>query len=163
MNLRIGNGIDFHQLEELPEQIDITLGGVKIPSNYKIIAHSDGDIILHALSDAILGACGEADIGYFFPDTDQKNKNLDSKIILKKSLNIMEQKNYQILNIDITILSEVPKINPYREIIKESLANLLGITKEQIAIKATTTEKMGFIGKKEGIGCFVNVLLTQIQ
>jgi len=163
MNLRIGNGIDFHQLEELPEQIDIILGGVKIPSNYKIIAHSDGDIILHALSDAILGACGEADIGYFFPDTDQKNKNLDSKIILKKSLNIMEQKKYQILNIDITILSEVPKINPYREIIKESLANLLNITKEQIAIKATTTEKMGFIGKKEGIGCFVNVLLTQIH
>ncbi|GIX41825.1 MAG: 2-C-methyl-D-erythritol 2,4-cyclodiphosphate synthase [Leptospiraceae bacterium] len=162
MNIRIGNGIDFHQLEKIDKENDISLGGIKIKSYYKIIAHSDGDIILHALSDAILGACGEPDIGYFFPDTEQKNKNIDSKIILNKALEIMRQKNFNLINIDITILAEVPKINPYREKIKQSIAKLCNISIEQISIKATTTEKMGFIGRKEGLGCFVNVLLGKI-
>jgi 2-C-methyl-D-erythritol 2,4-cyclodiphosphate synthase len=159
MNLRIGNGIDFHKIEKLDEEGLIVLGGTSIRSYYKIIAHSDGDIVLHALSDAILGACGEADIGYFFPDTDQKNKNLDSKVILNKALEIMKSKNYYILNIDITLVAEVPKINPYRDQIKESLAQLCKISKDQVSVKATTTEKMGFIGQKEGIACFASVLL----
>ncbi len=159
MNLRIGNGIDFHKIVKLEQEDWIALGGTSIKSYYKIIAHSDGDIVLHALSDAILGACGEADIGYYFPDTDQKNKNIDSKVILNKALEIMKSKNYDIFNIDITIVAEVPKINPYREQIKESLAQLCKISKEQVSIKATTTEKMGFIGQKEGIACFASVLL----
>ncbi len=159
---RIGSGIDFHRIEKLDEEDWITLGGVKIKSFYKIIAHSDGDIILHALSDAILGACGEPDIGFFFPDTKPENKNLNSVLILKKALEIMNQKQYQIGNIDITIVSEEPRISPIRNEIKKKIAELCRIDLDQISIKATTTEKMGFLGRKEGIACYANVLLLKI-
>lgn len=160
---RIGNGIDFHRMEKLNDEQWMTLGGLKIKSIYKIIAHSDGDIILHALSDAILGACGEADIGFFFPNDKEENKHLDSKLILHHALNIMKQKQYTIENIDLTIVSEEPKINPLRDEMKKKIAELCNITLEQISIKATTTETMGFIGRKEGIACFATVLLKKNQ
>ncbi len=159
---RIGNGIDFHQMEKHNEEQWITLGGLKVKSFYKIIAHSDGDIILHALSDAILGACGEADIGFYFPDTKAENKDLNSVLILNQALEIMKQKHYKIENIDITIVSEEPKINPLRNEIKKRIAELCNLNIEQISIKATTTEKMGFLGRKEGIACFANVLISRI-
>ncbi len=160
---RIGQGIDFHKIttkETNPKPL--ILGGIEIESNYTIIAHSDGDIILHALSDAILGALGEKDIGEYFPDDIQETKNLDSKIILKKTLEIAKEKQFIIQNIDITILSEVPKIKPFREKIKKNLSILCNIDTQQIAIKATTTETLGFIGRKEGIGCFAIVLLRKL-
>ncbi|MCS7204841.1 MAG: 2-C-methyl-D-erythritol 2,4-cyclodiphosphate synthase [Leptospiraceae bacterium] len=161
MQIRIGQGIDVHRIEKTNQVDFIRLGGVEIPSEYRIIAHSDGDILLHSLSDAILGAIGETDIGIHFPDTDSKNKNLDSKIILKHALQLMKEKNFEIGNIDITLLAEKPKIKPFREKIIEKISELCQIPKSQIAIKATTTEKLGFIGRSEGIACCTVVLLIQ--
>ncbi len=162
MIYRIGQGIDFHKLKKNETLQEMKLGGIEIPTFYSIIAHSDGDIVIHSLSDAILGACGESDIGSYFPDTDPANKNLNSVVILEKSLEIMNSKGYIIENIDITIITEEPKIAPYREKIKNHLAILCKINNDQISIKATTTEKLGFIGKKEGIACFTNVLIKKI-
>lgn len=162
MKYRIGQGIDFHKIttkEGNPKPL--ILGGIEIESEYSIIAHSDGDIILHALSDAILGAIGEKDIGEYFPDHIQETRNLDSTIILKKSLEIAKEKEFIIENIDITIVAEVPKIKPIREIIKKNLSILCNIDISQIALKATTTETLGFIGRQEGIGCLAIVLLKK--
>lgn len=162
MKFRVGQGIDFHKLslkQDNPKPL--ILGGIEIDSEYSIIAHSDGDILLHSLADAILGALGESDIGEFFPDDKEETKNIDSKIILQKALELAKEKNYFISNIDITIISEVPKIKPYREKIKESISKLCNISQTNIAIKATTTEKMGFIGKKEGIACIATILLER--
>lgn len=157
MQLRIGQGIDIHAFEKSPSTI--RLGGIDIPSEYRIVAHSDGDILLHAISDAILGALGEADIGTFFPETPE-NRNIDSTTILEHALQLMRSKDFQIINMDITLLAEVPKIKPYREKIIGNIARLCRIPEERIALKATTNEKLGFIGRKEGIACFCVVLLS---
>ncbi len=158
---RVGQGIDFHQLVKNSNENKFFLGGVPIDSEYSIVAHSDGDIVLHALSDAILGAIGEKDIGEYFPDTDPANKNIDSKKILEKALTLLQEKHYFIQNIDITIVTEVPRIKIYRDVIQENIANLCTLEKNAISIKATTTEKLGFIGRKEGIGCFAIVLIQR--
>ncbi|MFN3603825.1 MAG: 2-C-methyl-D-erythritol 2,4-cyclodiphosphate synthase [Leptonema sp. (in: bacteria)] len=159
---RIGQGIDFHQLAlKKNHPKPLILGGIEIESELSIIAHSDGDIIIHSLADAILGALGEADIGEYFPDTIQETKNLDSKIILRKALHKIKEQNYSIVNMDITLITEEPKIKNFREKIKENLASLCNLSKTQIALKATTTEKKGFIGRKEGIGCLAVVLLKK--
>ena len=144
----IGNGLDIHPFED--NKI-MYLGGVKIDANYGFKAHSDGDVLIHSLIDSLLGAIGAGDIGEFFPDTDEKYKNIDSKILLKEIVTFIKKVGFQIINIDISIIAQQPKINPYKDVIKKSLANILEIELFNINIKATTAEKLGFIGRKEGV------------
>jgi len=144
----VGNGIDIHQFEQKKEMV---LGGVKIDSNFGFKAHSDGDVLIHSVIDSLLGACGAGDIGEFFPDTDPQYKNADSKDLLKQIMQFITNVGYEIVNIDVTILAEKPKINPYKEIIKTTMSSLLNIKKHQLNIKATTSEKMGFVGREEGV------------
>jgi 2-C-methyl-D-erythritol 4-phosphate cytidylyltransferase/2-C-methyl-D-erythritol 2,4-cyclodiphosphate synthase len=156
---RIGRGIDFHQFEDGDGLI---LGNVSIDCDLSIIAHSDGDIVLHAISDALLGASGLKDIGYYFPDTDEANKNLSSVKILEKSLTLMRESGFQPSNIDFVIVCEQPKIGPYVDQIKESLSNLLGISENAIGVKATTTEGMGIIGQGNGIAVYAIASLSNL-
>ncbi len=143
-----GTGFDIHAFEDNKEMF---LGGVKIPCEYGFKAHSDGDVLIHSIIDALLGACGAGDIGEFFPDTDEKYKNIDSKILLNHIINFIENVGYEIVNIDVTIIAQKPKINPYKDEIKNSLSKLLNLKKPFLNIKATTAEKMGFIGRGEGV------------
>lgn len=159
--LRIGNGIDFHRLEVNPERPFI-LGGYIIPTELALVGHSDADILIHAISDALLGALSLGDIGQYFPDTDPTLKNMDSRDILRKVVSMVNEKNYRIENIDSTILCERPKISPHREEIRKSLAGFLHLDPDAISVKATTTEKMGALGRKEGVGVFSTVLLVKI-
>lgn len=147
MSFRIGQGIDFHRLEP---GLDLWLGGVKIPSERGCVAHSDGDVLLHAICDALLGAAGLRDIGYHFPDNDPAYKNIDSKILLKKTLDLIKGKGYSVSNIDSTICLEKPKIAPFVPDMKKTIAEILGISPDDVSVKATTTEKMGFTGREEG-------------
>ena len=156
MDIRIGQGIDCHKFEYGRKLI---LGGVEFDSPFGLKGHSDADALLHAITDAILGAIGENDIGFHFPDTNPEFKNANSEIFLKKAIALAREKGFEISNIDATILCEIPKINPRREEIKENLASILEIEKNRINVKATTMEKMGFIGRKEGICALAIVLL----
>ncbi|WP_061222472.1 2-C-methyl-D-erythritol 2,4-cyclodiphosphate synthase [Leptospira weilii] len=155
---RIGNGIDFHKLE-INQDRPLILGGVECESEFALVGHSDADIILHAISDAILGALALGDIGQYFPDTDSKLKNIDSKIILAKCLELMKERNFQLVNVDCTVVGERPKIAPLKEKITKSLSNLLDLSTDCVSVKATTTEKMGALGRQEGIGTFCTILL----
>ncbi|ABJ75047.1 2-C-methyl-D-erythritol 2,4-cyclodiphosphate synthase [Leptospira borgpetersenii] len=157
---RIGNGIDFHRLEINPNR-PLVLGGVECESEVALVGHSDADIILHAISDAILGALALGDIGQYFPDTDPKLKNIDSKIILAKCLELMKERNFQLVNVDCTVIGEKPKIAPLKEKIKKSLCSLLDLPVDCVSVKATTTEKMGALGRQEGIGTFCTILLVK--
>ena len=147
-NYFVGQGIDIHQFEENKQMV---LGGIEINVDYGFKAHSDGDVLIHSVIDAILGACGGGDIGEFFPDTDPKYKGADSKILLEHIVKFINNVGYEIVNIDLTIVAQQPKINPYKNEIKSKMATLLNIPKQMINIKATTAEKMGFIGRKEGV------------
>jgi 2-C-methyl-D-erythritol 2,4-cyclodiphosphate synthase len=158
MNIRIGQGIDFHRLEK---GLDLWLGGIKIPSEKGCVAHSDGDVLIHAICDALLGAAGLRDIGYYFPDTDDKYKNIDSKILLKETFDLISQKGYVINNIDSTICLEKPKISSFIQEMKKVISAIVETNPENVAVKATTTEKMGFIGKEEGIVALAVVLLSK--
>jgi 2-C-methyl-D-erythritol 2,4-cyclodiphosphate synthase len=158
MNIRVGQGIDFHQLES---GLDLWLGGVKIPSEKGCVAHSDGDVLLHAICDALLGAAGLKDIGYFFPDTDSKYKNIESKILLKNTYELVRQNGYRVNNIDSTICLEKPKIAPFIQQMKDLISEIVESNSGSIGIKATTTEKMGFIGREEGISAIAVVLLSR--
>jgi len=158
MNIRIGQGIDFHRLET---GLDLWLGGVKIPSEKGCVAHSDGDVLLHAICDALLGAAGLRDIGYYFPDTDNKYKNIDSKILLKNTFDLISQKGYSVINIDTTICLEKPKISSFIQEIKNSISNIINTEPDNVAVKATTTEKLGFTGREEGIVAIAVVLLSK--
>lgn len=155
---RIGNGYDVHRLQAGQK---LRLGGIEIPSDCEIIAHSDGDIVIHALMDAILGALGEDDIGKHFPDTDPKYKGADSCLLLQEVLNIMERKGYQIVNVDITVVLEKPKLRLYIPKMKAVLAKLLSVDESRVNIKASTNEKMGFVGRSEGIACYSVSLLSR--
>lgn len=157
MNLKIGQGIDFHRLEK---GLKLWLGGVNIPSDKGCVAHSDGDVLLHAICDSLLGAAGLRDIGFHFPDTDMSFKNIDSKILLKNTFSLIKQKGYSVNNLDCTICLEEPKISPYVEEMKKTISAIIEIEPENVAIKATTTEKLGFTGRGEGIVAFSIVLLT---
>jgi 2-C-methyl-D-erythritol 2,4-cyclodiphosphate synthase len=159
---RIGNGIDFHKLE-INSNRNFILGGYKIETEYALIGHSDADILIHALSDAILGALGLADIGKYFPDTDSNLKNMDSTKILLKAVELMNEKKYHLLNIDNTIICEKPKISPHREKIIQSLSKILNLQEDCIGVKATTTEKMGALGREEGVAVFSTVMLESNQ
>jgi 2-C-methyl-D-erythritol 2,4-cyclodiphosphate synthase len=157
MNIRIGQGIDFHRLEK---GLKLWLGGVNIPSEKGCVAHSDGDVLLHAICDAILGAGGLKDIGHQFPDTSPEFKNIDSKILLRKSFELIKGKGYSIINIDSTVCLENPKISPFIDQMRNAIAEVLEISRENISIKATTTEKLGFTGREEGIVALAVVLIT---
>ncbi|AJC48789.1 2-C-methyl-D-erythritol 2,4-cyclodiphosphate synthase [Allofrancisella guangzhouensis] len=154
---RIGHGYDVHKFTD--QKQNIIIGGVEIPFHLGLEAHSDGDVLIHALCDAILGALGLGDIGKHFPDTDNKYKNTDSKFFLSEIKKMLDAKNYQIGNIDCTIIAQTPKMLPYIEKMKICLAQILSIETNQLNIKATTTEKLGFIGRKEGIATHVVCLI----
>jgi 2-C-methyl-D-erythritol 2,4-cyclodiphosphate synthase len=158
MNIRIGQGIDFHRLEQ---GLDLWLGGVKIPSEKGCVAHSDGDVLIHAICDALLGAAGLSDIGYYFPDSDKKYKNIDSKILLKETFDIIRQKGYSVNNIDCTICLELPKISPFVQEMRNTISAIIDKDPEDVAVKATTTEKLGFTGREEGIVAIAVVLLAK--
>lgn len=155
---RVGNGIDFHKLA-IDAARPLILGGYTIESEWSLVGHSDADIVLHALSDAILGALGLGDIGLYFPDTDPSLKNMDSSCILRKCLDLMKERGYVLLNVDNTIVGEKPKIAPHRLQIISSLSQLLSIPEDQVSVKATTTEKMGALGRSEGLAVFSSVML----
>lgn len=158
MSYRIGQGIDFHQLEE---GRDFWLGGIHIPHHKGAVGHSDADVLLHAICDAMLGALGLGDIGVHFPDTDASLKGIDSKILLKKSYDLIKEKGYGIVNIDSTLLLQKPKISPYVPKMQETIAGILELAIEDVSIKATTTEKLSFIGREEGVVATANVLLQK--
>ncbi len=156
--MRIGFGFDVHTFEEGDH---LMIGGVRIPFHKKFKAHSDGDVVLHALTDAILGAAKAGDIGTLFPDTDPAFKGVDSRILLKQAYKLVFDKGYRIGNIDITVLAERPKILPHRAAIEQIIAGDLAISMNDINVKATTMEKMGFVGREEGIAAQVAVLLIE--
>lgn len=158
MNIRIGQGIDFHRLER---GLDFYLGGIRIPSEKGCVAHSDGDVLLHAICDALLGAAGLRDIGYYFPDTSPKFKNIDSKILLKKTLNLVRDKGFSVINIDSTVCLEKPKISSFIQEMIITISSVIETEPDKITIKATTTEKLGFTGREEGIFAIAVVLLSK--
>jgi len=156
MNLRIGFGIDFHQLVE---DRQFWLGGVLIPHSKGALGHSDADVLLHAICDAMLGAACLGDIGVHFPDTDASLKNIDSKILLKKSLELVRKAGYGIVNIDSTLCLQAPKIKDYIPLMQAAIAQILSLNINDVSIKATTTEKMGFVGREEGLVAYASILL----
>ncbi|HMT74419.1 MAG TPA: 2-C-methyl-D-erythritol 2,4-cyclodiphosphate synthase [Chitinophagaceae bacterium] len=160
MAYRIGSGIDFHQLAEGRE---LWLGGVNLPHYKGAVGHSDADVLLHALCDALLGALALGDIGTHFPDTDNAYKNIDSKILLQKTVDLISERGYKVVNADTTICLEVPKIKPYITAMQTVIASILGISVQEISIKATTTEKMGFAGREEGVVAYATVLLEKVE
>lgn len=158
MDYRIGHGFDVHRLAEGES---LWLGGIEIPHYKGTVAHSDGDVLIHALCDALLGAAKLRDIGTHFPDTSSEFKNIDSKILLKKVFELISQKNYSVGNIDITILAQKPKLKDYIPIMEKTLAEILNMDIDDISIKATTTEKLGFEGREEGISVHCVVILKK--
>ncbi|MES2003004.1 MAG: 2-C-methyl-D-erythritol 2,4-cyclodiphosphate synthase [Bacteroidota bacterium] len=156
MGLRIGYGIDFHQLVT---GRDLFIGGVKIPHDKGALGHSDADVLLHAICDALLGAACLGDIGVHFPDTSAEFKNIDSKILLAKTFELITKEGYTIINIDSTLLLEAPKIKPFVPQMQEVIAGILSISIKDISIKATTAETMGFIGRKEGLVAHASCLI----
>lgn len=151
-------GFDVHRLVE---GRDLWLGGIKIEHTLGLLGHSDADVLIHAICDALLGAANMRDIGYHFPDTGKEYHNIDSKILLKRTTELLKTKGYKIGNIDATICAERPKINPHVEAMKKTLAPLMGISTDDVSIKATTTEKLGFTGREEGISAYAVALIEK--
>lgn len=158
MSYRIGSGIDFHQLAEGRE---LWIGGINIPHHKGSVGHSDADVLLHAICDAMLGALCLGDIGVHFPDTNAAYKNIDSKILLKDTFKLIQAKGYLVVNIDSTLCLQAPKIQPYIANMREAIAAILKINIDSISVKATTTEKMGFAGREEGLYAYATVLLQK--
>lgn len=156
--MRIGFGYDVHRLVEGRA---LWLGGINIPFEKGLLGHSDADVLIHALCDALLGAANMRDIGYHFPDTSIDTKDIDSKLLLAKTVELIQQKGYRFGNADITVCAERPKLNPYVEEMKKCLASVIGTDVENISIKATTTEKLGFTGRQEGISAYAVVLIEK--
>jgi 2-C-methyl-D-erythritol 2,4-cyclodiphosphate synthase len=158
MDIRIGQGIDFHRLED---GLRMVIGGVEIPSDKGCVAHSDGDVLLHAICDALLGAAGLQDIGHHFPDKDPEFKGIDSRILLERTYNLIRREGYRVVNIDSTLCLEKPRIGNYVSLMKESISKILETSPSEIGIKATTTEKMGFVGNEEGVVATAVALLIR--
>ena len=156
--IRVGMGFDVHKLVE---GRDLWLGGIKIDHSMGLLGHSDADVLLHAVSDALLGAANMRDIGFHFPDTSDKTLNMDSKIILKRVVELIGEKGDRVGNIDATICAERPKINPHVPAMKSCMAEVMGIDEDQISIKATTTEKLGFTGREEGMSAYAVCLIEK--
>jgi len=158
MSYRIGFGVDFHQLAEGRA---LWLGGVRIPHTKGSLGHSDADVLLHAVCDALLGALNLGDIGQHFPNTDPAYKDIDSKVLLQKSYDLVRGRGYRVVNIDSTVCLEAPKIMKYAGDMRAAMAAVLGIGTEDISIKATTAEQMGFVGRGEGLMAYATVLLSK--
>lgn len=158
MNIRIGFGVDYHQLTE---GRDFWLGGVQISHSKGALGHSDADVLLHAICDAMLGAACLGDIGVHFPDTDATLKNIDSKILLQQSYTLIQQQGYRIVNIDSTLCLQAPKIKDYIPAMQSVIATILSLQNGDVSIKATTTEKMGFVGREEGLVAYATILLIK--
>ena len=157
MNFRIGFGFDVHQLKE---GLDFWLGGIIVPHTKGGLGHSDADVLIHTICDALLGAANLGDIGKHFPDTATEYKGIDSKILLKEVMVLIRNKGYEIANIDSTICLQTPKIGPYIPEMKKILAICMDVDVDQISIKATTTEKLSFVGREEGVSAYATVLIT---
>ena len=158
MDIRIGNGYDVHALAP---GLQMWLGGVQIPSENGFVAHSDGDVAIHALCDALLGCLALGDIGHLFPDTSDEWKGIDSKILLAKVVAIIKEKGYKVGNVDITIALQKPKLAPHIETMRKTLAPILDVTVDRVSIKATTTEKLGFVGRCEGCEVWASALIQK--
>ena len=154
MSFRIGSGIDYHQLVE---GRDLWIGGIKIPHSKGALGHSDADVLLHAICDAMFGALALGDIGYHFPDTDDSFKDIDSKILLKKCAEIIDEKGYKVVNIDLCL--QAPKIKAYIPQMQQVIAEIVQVGTNDVSVKATTTEQLGFIGREEGLKAYATVLL----
>lgn len=158
-SLRIGQGYDVHAFQEGDH---VTLGGVRIAHTHGIRAHSDGDVVLHALCDALLGAAGLGDIGMHFPDTDPQWRGADSRQFIRHAVALLAQRRFAIVNVDVTVLAEAPRLGKHREVMRANISADLGIAAERVNIKATTSESMGFIGRREGIACQAIALIEQV-
>ncbi len=158
MQLRIGNGIDFHQLSE---GVPFWLGGIRLEHTKGAVGYSDADVLLHAVTDALLGALALGDIGTHFPDNDPAYKGIDSKILLRKAYELVRAQGFAIVNIDATVCLQEPKIKPYIPAIKAAIADTLDIDGQLVSVKATTTEKMGFVGREEGVMAYATALLQK--
>lgn len=156
MKIRVGFGFDVHRLVS---DRDLWIGGVRIEHEKGLLGHSDADVLIHALCDALLGAANMRDIGFHFPDTAGEYKDIDSKILLYKTMQLIREKGYEVSNIDITVCAERPKLKAHIPTMQEALANVMAIDTEDISIKATTTEKLGFTGREEGISAYATVLI----
>ena len=156
--IRVGFGYDVHKLVENRE---LWLGGIRLEYERGLLGHSDADVLIHAICDALLGAANMRDIGYHFPDNSEEFYHIDSKILLRKTTELIAQKGYRIGNIDATVCAEKPKLNPHIPTMKECLAQVMGIDTDDISIKATTTEKLGFTGREEGISAYATVLIEK--
>ena len=159
MNIRVGFGFDVHQLKE---GLDFWLGGILVPHSKGGLGHSDADVLVHTICDALLGAANLGDIGKHFPDYDSKYKGIDSKILLQKVVKLIQNNGYEIGNIDSTICLQRPKIAPYIDQMQETLSKCMDIDKHQVSIKATTTEKLSFVGREEGVSAYATVLIQQM-
>ena len=158
MNIRVGFGFDVHRL--VPGR-DLWLGGIKIEHSLGLLGHSDADVLIHAICDALLGAANMRDIGYHFPDTSADTLNVDSKILLRKTVDLIATKGYTVGNIDATVCAERPKINPHVDAMKACLAEVMDVDEDDISIKATTTEKLGYTGREEGISAYAVALISK--
>ena len=155
--VRVGFGYDVHRL--VPNR-DLWLGGIKIDHTLGLLGHSDADVLIHAICDALLGAANMRDIGYHFPDTDEETDGIDSKILLRKTIELIATKGYCVGNIDATVCAERPKLNPHIPAMQQCLAEVMGVDPDQVSIKATTTERLGFTGRQEGMSAYAVCLLN---
>ena len=160
MEFRIGNGYDVHRLAE---GLPLVLGGVKIPHTKGCVAHSDGDVLIHAVCDALLGALALGDIGQHFPDTSDDFKGIDSRILLRRVAEMIAGRGWSVVNVDATLLAQKPKIAPYVPQMRQALADVLGLPVEAVSVKATTTERLGFVGREEGIAAEAVCLLRSAE
>lgn len=159
MNIRVGFGYDVHKLVAGRE---LWLGGIQLPYELGLLGHSDADVLIHAICDALLGAANMRDIGFHFPDTSEETLNVDSKILLRKTIELIGIKGYEVGNIDATVCAERPKLNPHVPAMKACLAEVMNTDEDNISIKATTTEKLGFTGRMEGISAYATVLIIKV-
>lgn len=160
MKIRVGFGYDVHQLVQGRE---LWLGGVRLDFEKGLLGHSDADVLIHAICDALLGAANMRDIGYHFPDKNPEYKNIDSKILLRKTVELIGSKGYRVGNIDATVCAERPKLNPHIPAMQQTLAEVMNIDADEVSIKATTTEKLGFTGREEGISAYAVVLIEKMN
>jgi 2-C-methyl-D-erythritol 2,4-cyclodiphosphate synthase len=158
MKVRVGFGYDVHRLVG---RRDLWLGGIKIDHTHGLLGHSDADVLIHAICDALLGAANLRDIGYHFPDTAGEYKGIDSKILLRKTVDLIACKGYRVGNIDATVCAEQPKLNPHIPAMQQTLAEVMGVDVDDVSIKATTTERLGFTGREEGISAYATVLIEK--
>ncbi|HTG56342.1 MAG TPA: 2-C-methyl-D-erythritol 2,4-cyclodiphosphate synthase [Niabella sp.] len=159
MSFRIGSGIDFHQMVE---GRGLWIGGILIPHTKGALGHSDADVLLHAICDALLGALGLGDIGVHFPNNDERYRDIDSKILLKHCMKLIQERGYKVVNIDSTLTLQEPKIKPFVPQMQETIAGICEVLTEDVSVKATTTEHMGFVGREEGLVAYATVLLQKI-